>query len=76
MLKPQKIVQEKLNSKEAAVVARLPLPAPLKRLQRIFEGLNSVHSFLQKKNIQVILLRASREILHMPFTKKAEMIRP
>lgn len=46
-------LQEKLNNKEATIVATLPLPAPLKRLQRVFEGLNTVHSFLQKKNIQV-----------------------
>lgn len=48
-------LQGRLTAKEAAIVATLPLPAPLKRLQQLFEGLNTVHSFLQKKNIQVKL---------------------
>ena len=53
------ILQGKLNAKEAAIVAKLPLPAPLERLQQVFEGLNTIHSFLQKKNIQVNHVSAS-----------------
>lgn len=42
-----------MSSKEAAAVAKLPLPPSLERLDRLFAVLNTVYCFLQLQNVQV-----------------------
>ena len=44
---------------EAAVVAELPLPPEMQRLEQIFQALNAVHSFLLSAHIQVGLPQAT-----------------